>query len=110
MKTLTAFRAKPFWLLFPVLVVAIIFVCRCSNSKPTPDPLAGFYISALHDINSNKTISDDYQDYIKKLSLKNPDFVGAVGLVAESAPRRKLRPVRHWCGWYSPSISMVPSV
>jgi len=31
--------------------------------------------------------------------------LGGVGLVGGSASRRKLRPVRHWCGLYSPSIS-----
>ena len=64
--------------IFSFLLVMFLCGFGCSSSKPTPDPLAGFHIDALHALDSNKAITDDSQDYIKKLSLKNGDFVGAV--------------------------------
>ena len=87
MKISTAIRAKRFWLLLSALVLAIIFGFRCGTSKPTTDPLADFHFSSLNNLDSNKTITADYQDYIKKLSLKSPDFVGSVDYSEDATGR-----------------------
>jgi len=41
-----------------------------------PDPLAGFHVSSLGNLDANKTISDDYHDYIQKLSPEDRKYVG----------------------------------
>ena len=44
-----------------------------------PDnPLAGFHVSSLGNLDSNKTITDDYKDYIQKLSPKEKQYVGPI--------------------------------
>jgi hypothetical protein len=65
---------------FGVLFLATIFlgIFGCASSKPTPDPLAGFYIDAFHTADSNKLIAHDYEEYIQSLSLRKKDFVGSV--------------------------------
>ena len=47
-----------------------MFLCGfgCSSSKPTPDPLAGFHVTSLVDLDNNKAITDDYNVYIQTLS------------------------------------------
>src|SRR5580698_107039 len=63
-----------------IVMLATAFPCGfgCAISKPTPDPLAGFYVDAFHTSDSNKVIADDYKEYIRKLSLKKEDFIGSV--------------------------------
>ncbi|MBW8864770.1 MAG: hypothetical protein JF609_07580 [Verrucomicrobia bacterium] len=66
------------------LSAVVLFGCRCSTSKPTPDPLAGWTFrtfdqfeppSGQHHYHLDKTISDDYQDFIAKNKLS---LVGAI--------------------------------
>jgi hypothetical protein len=61
-----------------VCFLLAIFLCGfgCSSSKPTPDPLTGFHVSSLGNLDANKTITDDYKDYIKKLSPKETQYLG----------------------------------
>jgi hypothetical protein len=53
-----------------------MFLCGfgCSSSKPTPDPLAGFHVSSLGNLDNNKEITDDYKAYIKTLSPEEQKF------------------------------------
>jgi len=78
MKILNKKSIKRFCLIVPLLLGVLVFGCKCNSSKQPPNPLEGFYVSALHDIHSNKPIMDDYQNYINELFLKNGDFVGSV--------------------------------
>jgi hypothetical protein len=50
----------------------------CSSSRPTPDPLTGFHVSDLKNLHSNKAITDDYQDYIQKLSPEERKYTGPI--------------------------------
>jgi len=65
-----------FW--FALALCAMIFSgCSCSAPKstpPTPDPLAGFHVSSLVNLDNNKTITDDYKAYIKTLSPEEQEF------------------------------------
>jgi len=57
-----------------VLVATIVFGCRCTTTKS--DPLAGFHVSSLGNLDANKTIADDYKDYIQKLPAKQKGYIG----------------------------------
>jgi hypothetical protein len=48
--------------------------CNCSAPKPIADPLAGFHVSDLQNLNSNKAITDDYKAYIRTLSPDEQKF------------------------------------
>ncbi len=58
------------------LMSMFVFGFGCNSSKPTPDPLVGFHIDALHTPDSNQAIADDYKDYIQKLSPEERKYVG----------------------------------
>jgi len=47
-----------------LLAATIIFGCRCSTSKPTPDPLAGWQFDSSEEPGQ---IVSDYQNYIQQL-------------------------------------------
>src|ERR1019366_5234874 len=56
--------------------VMVISGCSCSAPKLTPDPLAGFHFSSLGNLDSNKAITDDYKDYVQKLSPEEKKYMG----------------------------------
>lgn len=58
------------------LCAMVIVGCRCSTSSPTPNPLAGFHVSSLGNLDSNKTITNDYQDYLQKLPAEQSGYIG----------------------------------
>jgi hypothetical protein len=65
------------YFLFAVaLCVMMISGCSLFYPKPTHDPLAGFHWSSLVNLDNNKTIMDDYESYLQKLS---PDERNAGG-------------------------------
>jgi len=57
----------------------MMFFCGfgCSSSKLTPDPLAGFHVSSLGNLDSNKAITDDYKAYIQTLSPEEKKSMGS---------------------------------
>ena len=63
---------------FIFLLAAFILVSECANSKPTPDPLAGFHVSSLGNLDANKTITDDYKNYIQTLSTEERKYLGTI--------------------------------
>jgi len=73
-KTATQFTNKFLFIL--VLTAAVIFGCRCSSLRQ--DPLAGFHVSSLGNLDSNKTITDDYKDYIQKLPSEQKGYIGTM--------------------------------
>lgn len=52
------------------LVAVVIFGCRCTTSKPTTDPLAGWQLDFSPSGPNDKIIEKDYGDYIRKLPPK----------------------------------------
>jgi hypothetical protein len=64
--------------IFSFLLVMFLCGFGCSSSKPTPDPLTGFHVSDLQNLDSNKAITDDYKDYIQKLSPEERKFVAYI--------------------------------
>jgi hypothetical protein len=60
------------------LLATIFWAPGCTKPKPTPDPLASFRFSSLNNLDSNKTITDDYKDYIQKLSPEERKYAGPI--------------------------------
>jgi hypothetical protein len=60
------------------LCVMVVSGCSCSAPKatPAPDPLAGFHVGDLRNLNSNKAITDDYKSYIQTLSPEEQQQAG----------------------------------
>jgi hypothetical protein len=78
MKTQLKNLIKNFIPIFLMLITTFVFGFGCNTSKPTPDPLAGFHFSDLINLQNNKAISDDYKDYIQKLSPKERERAGPI--------------------------------
>jgi len=55
------------------LCTTVVFGCRFSTSKHTPNPLAGWH-AASND--PNQSIINDYRDYIQKLSAEEKENLG----------------------------------
>ena len=57
-----------------------MFLCGfgCSTSKPIPNPLAGFHRADEANMDKNKVITDDYKDYIQKLSPEERKYLGTI--------------------------------
>jgi len=75
MKTQLKNPIKNFAPIFLMLVTMLLMGFGCNTSKPTPDPLTGFHFCFDQDPHKlNKTIQDDYQDYIRKLPPEEKTF------------------------------------
>jgi hypothetical protein len=75
MKQTIKYLKKYFWF-GSILCAMLISGFSCSAPKPTPNPLTGFYFSSLNNLDSNKLITDDYKDYIGKLSPEEKERAG----------------------------------
>jgi hypothetical protein len=62
--------------IFLMFMTVFLLGFGCNTSKPTPDPLAGFHVTSLVDLDNNKAITDDYKDYIQKLPPKEKQYFG----------------------------------
>jgi hypothetical protein len=60
------------------ILFAVIGLLAGCSSQPTPDPLAGFHVSDLQNLDSNKTIADDYKNYLQALSPEDKKFAGPI--------------------------------
>lgn len=65
-------------ILFLAMSTMLVLGFGCNTSKPTPDPLAGFHRADEADMDKNKTITDDYESYIKTLSPHEQKRVGPI--------------------------------
>src|ERR1700693_2030326 len=67
MKKIVKCYVNYFW--FGLALSAALFSgCSCSAPKAISDPLASVHIAALYTPDTNKAVTDDYKDYIQKLS------------------------------------------
>ena len=67
---------KIFAPVFLVLVAMFLLGFGCNTSKPTPDPLAGFHVSSLGNLDANKAITADCKNYIQTLSPEEKKYLG----------------------------------
>jgi hypothetical protein len=72
---------------FGVLVLLAAFFWTNGCVTQMPDPLAGWHPSSLNNLHLNKMITDDYQDYIQKLSPRKKEFVGAIDYFEDGTGR-----------------------
>jgi hypothetical protein len=63
---------------FCILLAAVICGTGCATQKPVPDPLVGFHVSSLGNLDSNKAITDDYKAYIQTLSPEERKYLGTI--------------------------------
>jgi len=63
-----------------VFALCVMVICgfSCSAPRPTPDPLSGFHVSDLQNLDSNKVITDDYKNYIHILSHEEQKFIAGI--------------------------------
>jgi hypothetical protein len=59
-----------------ILAITSAFGFGCATSQHRPDPLAGFHASSLVNLDSNKAITDDYNNYIQTLSSEEKKYLG----------------------------------
>jgi hypothetical protein len=76
---------------FIVWLIAAVLVSGCIAQKPKPDPLDGFHRSSVVHLDSNKAITDDYKDYIQKLSPKEKQYLGPVFYFEDSTGQHAVR-------------------
>jgi hypothetical protein len=76
MKTQLKNPIKNFAPVFFMLMTMFFFGFGCNTSKPTHDPLAGFHVSDLQNLDFNKIISGDYKSYINTLSPEEKKYLG----------------------------------
>jgi hypothetical protein len=75
MKTPINNSAKYFWLIYPVLLAALVWTAGCATQ--TPDPFAGWKLCySQNPKDLGPEIMADYQDYIQKLPPKNHGHIG----------------------------------
>ncbi|WP_237712383.1 hypothetical protein [Pedosphaera parvula] len=56
-----------------------MIISGCAASRPDPNPLQGWnYCFSRNPFRSNKTVLDDYHDYIQKLPPEERKFVGII--------------------------------
>jgi hypothetical protein len=63
-------------LTFYILLTTLSLTVGCAGFVHHSDPLVGFHFSSLNNLDSNKAITDDYKDYIQKLSPEERERVG----------------------------------
>ena len=62
-----------------ILLAVCLWIVGCSTPKPVVDPLTGWkYCYSDDPARSNKTIENDYQDYIKTLAPEKRSFTSSV--------------------------------
>ncbi|MFZ0827850.1 MAG: hypothetical protein WAO02_10550 [Verrucomicrobiia bacterium] len=67
---------KSFAPVFLMLAAMFVIGFGCNIFKPMPDPLAGFHAGDFRTLDANKAITDDYKNYIQKLSPEEKKYLG----------------------------------
>ena len=58
------------------LLATLVLVAGCATPKLNPDPLEGWKLCTSQEISHiDKTITDDYRNYIQNLLSKKSDFI-----------------------------------
>jgi hypothetical protein len=78
-----------FFLFAGILSALVISVCSCSTAKP--DPLVGFHRGDEASMDKNQAITDDYKDYIQKLSPKEKQYLGPVFYFEDGTGQHAIR-------------------
>jgi hypothetical protein len=60
-----------------VLIASLLLIGGCLT-RPAHNPLEGWHFSSLGNLEANKAITQDYQQYIQKLPPEERKFVGNI--------------------------------
>ncbi len=83
---------ETFWLTFPILLAALVFGCRCTTSKASAGPLAGWNLLLGHKYdNFDKAVKEDYKLYIDRLPNGEKQFVGPIQLFEDGNGQHAVR-------------------
>jgi hypothetical protein len=78
-------------LIFSYLLAAIVLTVGCVGFVHHSDPLAGWHVSDLINLDSNKAISDDYRAYISKLSPNEKKYLAQVFYFEDGTDQHAVR-------------------
>ena len=78
MKNQSEVLINRFTILLAMLTTMLVLGSGCNTSKPEPDPLAGFHMSDLQNLDNNQTITANYKAYIKTLSPDEQKYAGPI--------------------------------
>lgn len=90
MKKIIILSLNNFWFAL-ALFIALVSGCSCSAPKPISDPLAGFHVAALYTPDTNKAITDDYKNYIQKLSPDERAHVAGIEFFEDNNGQHSVR-------------------
>jgi hypothetical protein len=82
---------KAIQITFCVLVAIVVSLVGCVTPARHADPLAGWQFSSLTNLDTNKAITDDYQDYIQKLSPEERKRLGIVKFFADGTGQHAVK-------------------
>jgi hypothetical protein len=75
-----------------ILCTTILWENGCIASQPSPDPVAGWTMLLSHDyLNLDKTIIQDYQNYIKSLSEDERQSIGPIQFFADGTGQHAVK-------------------
>ena len=75
-----------------ILITTLFLASGCAAPKITPDPLAGWkFCYSENPIRSNKSILDDYQDYIQKLPFEKRSFFAGIDMYEDGTGQHAVR-------------------
>ena len=80
---------KNFAPVFLMLAAMFIFGFGCNMFKPTPDPLTGWKLIGFEP--PNKSIENDYKDYIQKLSTGGKNGLGSIQFFEDETGQHAVR-------------------
>jgi hypothetical protein len=81
-------QIKHFWLILPIWLIAIVLPVGCASRAY---PLKDWQSSSLQSLQSNKAISDDYQNYVHRLPLDMRQAVGPVDFFEDTRGQHAVR-------------------
>jgi len=83
-------RSSRYVLLILALCAAVFPGCSCSSTKAKSDPLPGFYFCSLANLQTNKVILEDYQNFIQDLSPRGNKITGPIQFSQDSNGRHAI--------------------
>jgi hypothetical protein len=74
------------------LMTLILLAAGCGTPKPAPNPLEGWkFCFSDNPVRSNKSILDDYQDYVQHLPPEEKKFIGSIQLFEDGTGQHAAR-------------------
>ena len=91
MKTQAKHSKNNLLLIHAIVLLILTWTVGCSDLAHHPDPLAGWHFSSLNNLDSNKAIMDDYQDYLQKLPPRRNGFIGSLEFFEDATDQHAIK-------------------